>query len=253
VHVHTAERPGWAVREIDFDSNEPLAEYGRALGFAVASMITGLEVPSTAPTPAAAPEPSPSRAESATMSPPERSLSAAGPKGSTAAAPVVAYRAVQATAVATTGAGSGSNGLGAMVDFAAQLRPWLAIQLDAGLRFGSIPEAQATTSWLQVGGGATWRAIPSSDAKPFELDFRADMLATQVIAVRAGESRSRWVPDASVTLNLAWFVITANVGFVFVAGVDASFGTTTVAVGTEGVATIPPFRAIGAVGIRARF
>jgi hypothetical protein len=47
--------------------------------------------------------------------------------------------------------------------------------------------------------------------------------------------------------------VARSVGIVVGAGVAASFGTTVVTVGNDIVATIPPLRAIGGVGVRTLF
>jgi hypothetical protein len=254
LHVHTTQRSGWAQREIDFAPNEAATEYGRTLGFAMASMITGLGVPPAAPErePSAKLDPLPTPAEQNAVSNADQHTQSEQ-AGAPVVAPVTAPRAVEASAVASAGGGSASNSLGASVTASASALAWLAVQLDAGVRFGSITAAQATFTFLQFGAGATWRTVSTSGPQPFELDLRGDVFASDLLVYRAGATRSRWLPDASLSLEAVWFVVARSVGVVAAIGVDASFGTTSVAVGNDTVATIPPFRAIGALGVRTRF
>jgi hypothetical protein len=80
-----------------------------------------------------------------------------------------------------------------------------------------------------------------------------DVFANALFVYRAGASRSRWLPEASLSVEAVWFVITRNIGLVAAAGIDASFGTTTVAVGNDSVARISPLHALGALGVRTGF
>jgi hypothetical protein len=254
LHVHTTQRSSWAQRAIVFAPTEDPVECGRTLGFAMASMITGLGVPPAPPEPPRDNEPSPTPVEPktpqrASAPPPARDERTSTP----AAAPPTRYTTIEANAVASAGDGQSSNSLGASASVGATVVPWLTVLIDGSIRFGSISSAQATFTSVQLGGGASWRTISTSGPRPFELDVRGDLLAHDIIVYRSGASRSRWLPDASLSLDAVWFVIGQGVGVVASAGIDASFGTTSVAIGNDTVATLPPLRAIGAVGIRARF
>jgi hypothetical protein len=134
--------------------------------------------------------------------------------------------------------------------------PSLGGQISAAARFGSIPVSATTASltfWsVQLGGGATWRAARSSGG-PLELELRADLFATDLVVYRGNASQSRWVPEARLEVEGVWFFVTPDVGMVLGVGAEATLGTTTVAVGSDIVTTILPFRAIGTVGVRAGF
>jgi hypothetical protein len=256
LHVHSAQRTGWVQRKIQFASTEPAVECGRTVGFTMASMITGLGASPSAPDRARPVAPEPPRPFDERMMPAPTDPQLPPPAdraAATPAAPFTAYRAVEAVGIGSAGGASDSNTFGGEVSGQASVLPWLALQLGAGVRFGDIAAAQATLWSVQVGGGATWRALTPSGPRPFELDLRVDSFATEILVHRAGESHSRWLPDARLSLEACWFFVTRNVGLVAAAGLDASFGTTAVAVGGDTVATIPPFRAIGALGVRTRF
>ncbi|MGH7269451.1 MAG: hypothetical protein ACREJ3_03390, partial [Polyangiaceae bacterium] len=166
-------------------------------------------------------------------------------------APATQHGAIQAAAVVS--ADGTSIGLGGSVSALAQVLPSLAAQGTAGVRFVDVPAAQATLASVMVGGGATWLALSTSGSRPFEIDASCDVFATDLLAYRAGQSRSRWMPGASLALETVWFAWSRNVGAVLLTGVEGAFGTTAVAVGDHTVATILPFRAVVALGVRARF
>jgi hypothetical protein len=129
----------------------------------------------------------------------------------------------------------------------------LAVEAGAGALLGRISPAQATFLSAGFGGGISWRVFATSGPRPFELGTRVALLGTELVVSHGAESRSRWFPEAGLSLEATWFGIGPNLGVVLAVGVDASLGTTAVAVGNDNLATVPPFRASGALGIRARF
>jgi hypothetical protein len=255
LRVHTTERSGWAQRTIDFAPNEAAAEYGRTLGFAMASMITGLGVPASVmqSEPPAKAEPSPAAPNPEVSSRTDARAASAERAEAPAAPPPTRYHVLEAAMVVAGGLGSDSDSLGPSLRASAPVLPWLAVRLDAGLRFGSISAAGATFTSLQLGGGATWPTFFTSGPRPFELDVCADFFANELLVYRAGASRSRWLPEASVSVEAVWYVITRNIGVSAATGLDASFGTTTVAVGNDSVARISPVHALGVLGLRMGF
>jgi hypothetical protein len=178
----------------------------------------------------------------------ERDVSQGRSISASSEAPFAGRRAAEVVALGGTppiGFGAAGNAFGSITGS-------LAIQLGAGVRFGEIPAAEATFLSLQLGGGATWKALRAAPWRPIEVDLRADVFGTDLVVHRAGVSQSRWVPEARAMLEGCWFVA-PNAGLVLAAGLEATLGTTGVVVGNDIVATIHPFRAVGALGGRVGF
>ena len=134
----------------------------------------------------------------------------------------------------------------------ALLLPRLAVDAIGAVRLGSV--TGASSFWcVQVGGGAAWRMLVFPTRQPVEVDLRADMLAMFLVATHGAEAKSTWLPAARVALEGVWFPSNARVGILVLAGPEAAFGSATVYVGTKAVATVPPLRAVGELGLRARF
>lgn len=280
LRIHTARGPAWAERIVDLPPNELAAEYGRTLGFAAASMITTLGVSSTDPPPDAPAAPlvgtSPSAKSLAEVAPapadtsppalsvhtPQDRASAAPtspdsvtPAASSAGAgpPVHAFRYdLESAGVASVGTDAGSISLGAELRADAWLTRHMAAGFRTEARFGSMDVAQATYMLLQLGGGLSWRTLAVPGAMPLELDTRIDLAAADVVATRSGETRSRWVPEGALALEIVWFVL-APLGVLVTAGADTMMGKTAIAVGNDTVATVPLVRATAAIGVRVRF
>jgi hypothetical protein len=150
-------------------------------------------------------------------------------------------------------ASSPPSGFGAGASVFRAIAAPIALQLSGGARFGEIPSAQATFAAVQIGGGGMWRAMRSSSWRPFEVDLRADVFVTDLVLHRSGASQSRWVPEGRVECEGSWFFAAPNAALVLAAGIEATVGTTDVAVGNDIVATIRPFRAVAALGGRVGF
>jgi hypothetical protein len=123
------------------------------------------------------------------------------------------------------------------------------------MRIGQVPSTQETLAFwsLQLGGGATFFAIRSSASRPVEVDLRADVFGTDLVVARGNATQQRWVPEARLEIEGTWFLWPPSIGVVGAAGVEATIGTTDVAVGNDIVAVLHPFRSIGSLGIRVRF
>jgi hypothetical protein len=97
--------------------------------------------------------------------------------------------------------------------------------------------------------GVTWRLLSTDGPRPLGLGVRTDAFLSDLLVSRGGETHARWLPTASLLIEATWFVLGRDLGLVAGAGVDASLGTTHIAVGSDTVAAISPFRAIGAAGV----
>jgi hypothetical protein len=146
------------------------------------------------------------------------------------------------------------EGIGPSASVFGRISASFAGQVEGGARLGQLTSGQGTLGYFSVhlGAGVTWIALQPSAGRPFEIDLRVDALATDLVVSREGASQSRWVPDARLLVEGTWLFL-ANMGVVMATGVEATVGTTDIAVGTDIVATVRPFRAIGALGVRVRF
>jgi hypothetical protein len=253
VRVHAATRAGWMRREIDFDSGEAPGECGRTVGFAIASMVTERAEESSAPPDVSPPEAVSQDTSLKTPQTPTLVSPAADDRPIRPSQPTATPRwGIEAAASGTVGA-EASDSLGGVMSAYTAVLPWLALQVDGGMRFGSVPAAQSSYRSLQLGGGAMWRTLSPTGGRPIELDLRVDLFANEVAVFHGTQSQSRWLPGGSASFEGVWFIGGQNIGVLLAIGVDASFGTTALAVGSDTVATIPPLRALGALGARVRF
>jgi hypothetical protein len=231
VRVHAAGRTDWAERDLTFAPADPPDERGRTIGFAIASLIRSGD------------EPSPNGATPSSRDKAER------PPDPTAFSRVM----IDAAGVGTLGGASGTDAAGAEIAGLVVLHPRIAAVAIADVRLGDIPSAQSTFSSVQLGGGAAWRALVSPARRSFELDLHADILATFLRVSHYGQTQAAWQPGARVAVEAAWFPLGPRVGFLALAGGEAVFGNTSIVIGTHTVATVFPVRAVGEVGLRARF
>jgi hypothetical protein len=232
VRVHVVRRSGWALRDFTFLPADPLDERGRTIGFAMASLIDSGDGLAEG---AASPERSLSRGDH----PPDERRSS--------------WLMIDAAGVGTLGSEAGTTSGGVEVAGLALFHPRLAGVISAGTRFGDIAGAQSTFWSIQLGCGAAWRAMVFPTRCPFELDLRADVLATFLRAARQGETQSAWQPGARLGVEAAWFPLGPSLGFIALAGGEAAFGSASVVVGSRMVATVSPWRGVGEHGLRSRF
>jgi hypothetical protein len=229
VRAHAGHRPGWAVREITFLPADPPEQRGRTIGFAMASLIES------------GGEPSPDASLQHQAEKPER----------TADEPRFSRVMIDATALGTLGGGPGTAAAGGELAGLVLVHPRVATVVTAGVRFGDLDGSRLSS--IQLGGGAVWRAFVFPTPRPFEVDLRADLLATCLLAEREAQTRSAWQPGARISMETVWFALNLRVGFVALAGGEAEFGTASIVAGARTLATSPPLRAVGELGLRARF
>jgi hypothetical protein len=123
-------------------------------------------------------------------------------------------------------------------------------------RAGSIPEAQATSRTAQLGVGSSIGLLP--EAASWMLGVRADTLLSYFAMSHLSEDDRE--PDQRLRL-LPGCDLYAEAGFRFSetlllhagAGIEAMFGSTFVYTHERRVAVVPPFRAVGELGVWAFF
>ena len=161
IRFHLDRRPGTTDRLILFDEGDDVAERGRTVGYAIASMMTAPAAEPIRPAAPARPEVGPpvlpfARAESA--------------------AKTRTRGAVDVVAAGAMGVDGPAGGWGGSLSgrwyFAT---PWAA-RLGASARAGQVTEAQATSLLIHAAAGLAWVPFPATRTTPFELGARVDAL-----------------------------------------------------------------------------
>jgi hypothetical protein len=276
VRVHVAQADRWTDRVLKFSPADTPRERGRAIGLAIATMWSPV-----AATRGASPEASDARERASPVgeSPPRALSSPPSPSQTPAAAAARAgganeevsrersagrghaagSHALGIAAVGSTGVMGSAAGLGVALDGARFLGPRFSIRVGLALRGGPVPELPGTDYTASAGAGVEWWGWPPSSARRLGLGVRADVLLIrhQVFATTAEggtESYGRFVPGADLVPQVA-LVLARDVEAVGGVGAELAFGSTGIEAGMPlaEVATIPPLRLVGQVGLRFRF
>ena len=235
LHVHVGT---WADDELAFRPEDPAAEKGRSVGYALATMVQRLHHGAPA-APAAPPEQAP---------PPP-------PPGPVVVAPSAPARTRNDLDLFATGAVAAfAPSYGGAVGARYWATPAFGLRLAAGARLGTLSVADVATTAVFVATGPGVR-IPLGAR--FELGARADVMVFRVAASRDDESRgttvrSRVLGAFDASVEGAWTVV-GGLALIGAAGTEIAFGSTDVKVGGRRVADIPPVRAVFEVGGRFRF
>jgi hypothetical protein len=225
--VHVARTDRWTGRDLTFAGVDTLAERGRALGFAIASML-----------------PEEARAHAAPAEPPR-------PR----AGPAPQY-AVGLFAIGATQEGGGGGGA---LDAATFVVDGLAVRVAAAARYGQVTGAEglsASDLVMSLAAGLEWWPFLPEEARPVGVGLRADGLLIRHQVYGSGDSAGRFVPGADLLAEIA-FRLAPGLELGAGLGIEAAFGKTDVFVGED--TTTPPattifrVRAVGELGLRVRF
>ena len=245
IRFHLEPRPGFSDRVIVFQDRDDVAERGRTVGYAIASMITS---PAGAPNRALTP---PARAE--VNLPPVRP--AARVESAAKTRPLGAVDVVAAGAMGVEGPAAGWGGsLSGRWYFVA---PWAA-RLGASARAGQVTPAQSTSLLLHAAAGIAWVPFAATRTTPFEFGARVDalLMREQLTHFDADDvepvTQMRWLPGADAALEASW-LFSPNAGFLGAFGAELAFGRTDVTLHQQRVTSIPPLRLVLQVGVRATF
>jgi hypothetical protein len=233
LRVHLAHAPHWVRRDLGFAASDALSEEGRAVGFAVASMI-----PETAEAP-----------------PPPRMTAPAPPIDATSASRKP-YGSLRLAAVAAISLGGEGGGLGATVDGRYFTGGHFALRAAASLRLGDVDEADAREREMKLAGGVAWRSGDGSHEHPFAVGARVDALAVALDVTRTHDGvdheEGRWLPGAEALVEGSFAL--SGFASVFVAGgVEGLFGRTDVDVRGQTLSSIAPVSILFEAGLEARF
>jgi hypothetical protein len=240
VRLHVADNGRWTERTIAFERADTPVERGRALGFAVTAMLP----------------------EEALGARPHRVLPRAGdPANPGAAAPPGPY-ALRVAAIASTGRGGNSGGVGVSVSIERFVASVLSVRAGAGWRDGNLPSVSVDDQIVPVFLGiGVWPVRPGPE-RLVTVGVRLDGLVLyHALSRQTGDGllaqQSRWVPGVDVLVELAWSV-SRSVDIVTSVGAEVALGTTEVTLENDlheriAATAIPPFRAVAEGGIRVSF
>jgi hypothetical protein len=232
-------------RDVAFGAADPAAERGRALGFAAVAMIpedVRLAPERVAPEPV---QPSP-----VVTSPPEE-----------APRPPVGLRTgrvwIEATAQGTTAFAGSANALGGGVAVRFPLRS-IALRVGGAVRAGAVTEADASSLLVRADAGVAFWTVA--------FDPRLILGArTGLVVFRHALSRTpRGEVDGSTTsgthtlfgmelLGEASWALGSSISLIAGAGAEVAFGTTSVLLGPQRVASLPAVRVLMEAGVRMTF
>lgn len=244
LHCYVVREKRWVDREITFgegaSSEHEAGERGRLLGFAVATMFDRDEHPESFASPQAAA----AAIDSGTIEPSDRRDAR------------VQTRAVEFAGAVGSGIGGKASGLGAEGAVRWVLHGPLWARVFVGGRFGSIPEAQATTRSASLGGGVAFAALPTQSR--LSLGLRADAFVSYFEATHLSEDdlvpdrRSRWLAGGDLFAEGGYRFV-GSAGVFLGAGIEALLGKTAIYTHGQRVATVAPVRLIGQLGLRVGF
>jgi hypothetical protein len=235
LRLHASRTDRWIDREVDFVAADTPAERGRALGFAMASML-----------PEGDPEIPLATHEAAPAAPPPRAPGA---------------NALEASFLAGAGLGGPAGGPGVGLAYERFVAGHVSLLASAASRVGHIEPIEAREVTTSIGlGAALWPLAPSAEQR-FGLALRGQALLLYESVEHtdaAGTSSWKGHPLPGASLALAATARLAGPLEAFVAGgVELAFGTVDVSVVAAqpagGAATIPAARAVAQAGLRLRF
>jgi len=246
LHCYLSAQKRWVDREIVFPaegapSESEVTQRGRLLGFAAASMFTGEEnEPEARVAPPVAPAP----------------VERVAPSVAEHAAPFTEQLSLEFAGALSAGLGGTASGWGGSLGLRWAFAGPLAARIFFAGRAGSVPEAQSTTRTLQGGAGLSLRLLPATSR--LLLGARLDAILSYFDAVHFSEDdvepdrQSRFLPGIDL-LAEAGFRLSQPVSLYGGAGVEAMFGSTSIETHGRPVAVVPPFRAVGELGLRVFF
>jgi hypothetical protein len=245
IRFHLDRRPGFNDRVIIFDEGDDVAERGRTIGYAIASMIT-------APASGASRSPPPPRRPESSA-PPVRSVSRPESAERTRS-----HGAIDVVAAGAIGVDGPAGGWGGALSGRWYFVSPLAVRLGVSARAGQVTLVQSTSLLVHGAAGVAWVPLPATRAVPFELGGRVDVLLMREQLTHFSSDdpepvpAMRWLPGADAALEGCW-LFSPNAGFIGSFGVELAFGKTDVTLHREVVATIPPLRLVLQAGVRATF
>jgi hypothetical protein len=237
LRLHAARTDRWINRELAFAEADTPAERGRAVGFAIASML---------------PEGDPSLALATSDEPREEVR---------ALAPVPGSNVIDATFLAGAGLGGPAGGLGGRLAYERFVIPRASVDLALAVRLDRISNLDARELTSSIGlGGSYWLAAPTS-ADRIGLAMRSEaLLIYESVAHADAAGATSWKGHALLGVGASvegTLRVTRALELVLRGGAELAFGTVDVTVvatrSASGTARLPASRALAGIGLRARF
>ena len=247
VHCYVSRLRRFVNRELAFEDQDELAERGRLIGFALASMAPEQELVTP---PDSATGTAPVQKETARFV-------ARPSQGPTPGQPL-SVAAVDATLLGAVGLGGPAGGLGAGIAGRWFFHRGLALRLAAGVRHGNVDVAQSSSELFFGGLGMAFQFSNPESRSPFSLGGRSDLLLIshglrhQSSDDTIPQHRSRLMGGADLLLEGTWY-FWKHGGLLVNGGGELAFGHTDIVVRGKEVADIPALRLVGELGIRADF
>lgn len=240
LRVQRSGRPGSTDRNIEFKPSDASVERGRAVGFAIATMLPADEAPAAVPAPPPAPRlPSPVADQPPSKPPAEGGRDRAW--------------GLDLSLVNMGGIGGDAPGLGGDLG----VRRWVATGIDirvaASATSGRMSAAQASFTLVRPRVGVGFEVLHRGDVSVM-VRLEAGPWLHAVERSSAGQTSGgrRWVAGSSASGELAWSLVPA-LALILGVGADVAFGTTRVLVAEDERATIPAVRIVAAGGVSLRF
>jgi hypothetical protein len=235
LRLHAARTDRWIDRELDFAAGDTPGERGRALGFAMASMLPAgdpaIPLATREPPPPATPPP---------------------PLGS---------NVFEASFVVGAGLGGPAGGPGAGLGYERFVASHASLLVSAAGRLGHIEPIEAREVTASAGlGAALWPRAPAADAR-FGLAIRGEAIFLyEAIEHTSAAGAATWkghaMPGAALSVA-ATLRVAGQLEAVLAGGAEIAFGTVDVSVvaakPAAGAAQIPAVRAVAEAGLRLRF
>jgi hypothetical protein len=285
LRVHVAQSGRWVDRSMAFRPSDADTQRGRAMGFAVASILPEPVDPGVTPEVPSAPAPpvppnasSPPQGDAsapaapnevAASATPSRDVAADRAQGSQTATgepPNASHGhsrtgprfAVDALAIGASGTEDGANGVGGAAAVHWFVARPLSLRVGGGMRGGSIDAAQASTRVAFASAGLAVHPWVASPQHPIGASLRVDCLLENVALTHLTSTdpnpvqKEQWIVGADALVGGTWR-FAEDVELVASAGVEDVFSSGYVSLNGARVATIPPLRLVGETGLRLLF
>lgn len=239
LRLHAARTDRWIDRTIHFSSADVRAERGRALGFAIASML-----------PEGDPELRAAAMEPVAPAPPP-----------VAPEPPLGRQAAELAVLTAAGLGGSARGVGGALRLERFITEHASLGASLSTRVGSIPALDVGTVTTALGVGGAWWPLPASAAHRLGVGLRVEaLLLYHAVSHERASGTTEWkdhlLPGATAQVEVTWRLL-RGLELLVSAGMESAFGTIDVTVAppspSSGAVTIPALRALGSGGIRSRF
>lgn len=258
VHVYITADDAFADRELSFGPNDAPEERERAVGLLVGSMVRNAyaahvdtdvdapdldasEMPAPAPRTIETP-PKPSDADRAVPRVPSRDAS-------TTRRMTIA---IDASATGAAPIGGQGSGIGPSIGGEAFVAERFGVRVSGAARFGTVAQADATTSTLRLGAGPVIRVLGANASSRVDVQIAVEALALNQAVTRANVRQDRWQAGAYATVRVGYRIFAGVEPFVGVGG-ETAFGATPINVDGRTAAVLPELRVTADLGARLYF